>query len=81
MQIDKHVLLNKCLKTEQAFPNLKDNYSLLVLIRTLIVKYCVEKPGVLFVIVIFEESNHKDLAVQLDLERFWVGMAQFKMYF
>lgn len=70
MQIDKHVLLNKCLKIEQAFPNLKDNYSLVVLIRILIVKYCVENPGVLFFIVIFEDSNHKDLAVRLDLERF-----------
>lgn len=39
MQIDKNVILNKSLKIEQAFPNVKDNYGVVVvLIRTLIVK-------------------------------------------
>lgn len=73
MQIDKNVLLNKCLKIEQAFPNLKDNYSVVVLIRTLIVKYCVEKPGVLFFIVIFEESNHKGFSCTIGFREILSG--------
>lgn len=59
MHIDKDALLNKCLKIEQAFSNLQGNYSVVVLIRTMVAKYCVEKPGVLFFIVIVEESNHE----------------------